>query len=238
MTDETNIWAVIPAAGSGRRMQAGVPKQYLALLGRPVLLHTLERLCSYSRLRGAVVGLAPGDEHWQSFAVPKLEKFLGVYTGGSTRAQTVLHGLEALAAHAHETDWVMVHDAVRPCVCHADLEKLVRSALDSPAGALLAIPLADTVKRAGDDGYVRETVPRVRLWRALTPQMFKLGALREALTAALEENDDITDESAAMERAGLRPRLVEGHPDNIKITHPGDLALAELFLKQQAGERA
>lgn len=235
MTHEANIWAIIPAAGTGVRMRANVPKQYLLLLGRPVILHTLERLCGYPRLRGVLVGLVPGDRYWPSLALPKLEKFLGTFDGGAVRAQTVLNGLRALAAHARDEDWVMAHDAVRPCVRHADLDNLVAAALGSPDGALLGMPVADTVKRADDEGYVQETVARAGLWRALTPQMFRLKKLQEALNAALVDNEDITDESAAMERLGARPRVVEGHPDNIKITQPADLALAELFLKQQDG---
>lgn len=237
MTAAPDIWAIIPAAGAGLRMQAAAPKQYLPLLGRPVIFHTLERLCGYARLRGVLVGIAAGDPHWCALGPVVLEKFLGTYEGGSVRAQTVLNGLVALSAHARDEDWVMVHDAVRPCVRHTDLDTLVDAAVASPDGVLLAVPVADTVKRADQQNRVLETVPRAALWRALTPQMFRLGKLREALTMVLANNEDITDESAAMERAGAHPRLVEGSPDNIKITLPTDLALAELFLKQQSSEQ-
>ena len=238
MTRDANIWAIVPAAGAGTRMQSDVPKQYLPLLGRPVIFHTLDRLCSYSRVRGVFVGITPDDSHWAGLTVPQMTNFLGTFEGGAVRARTVLHGLAALAAHAQPNDWVMVHDAVRPCVRHADLEKLAAAAFGGADGALLATPVADTVKRSDTRGRVQETVLRAGLWRALTPQMFPIGILRDALNAALATDDDITDESAAMERIGARPTLVEGYPDNIKITHPADLALAELFLKQQAGERA
>jgi 2-C-methyl-D-erythritol 4-phosphate cytidylyltransferase len=233
-----DIWAVVPAAGVGVRMQADIPKQYLPLLGRPTILHTLERLCSYPRVRGVLVGIAPGDSHWAMLASTKLDKLLGVYTGGCLRAQTVLHGLNTLAPQARDSDWVMVHDAVRPCVRHADLDKLVSAVQTHPDGALLALPLTDTLKRADTDGRVQQTVPRAQLWRALTPQMFRLGRLRDALAAALALGEDPTDEAAAMEAVGARPLIVEGQPDNIKITRPVDIDLAALYLKQQREDGA
>lgn len=217
-------------------MQAHLPKQYLPLLGRPVILHTLERLCGYPRMRGVVVGIAPDDAQWRTLFVGHLQKLLGTFEGGASRAQTVLNGLVALAARgARDDDWVMVHDAVRPCIRHADLDKLVAVANVSPDGALLAIPVTDTTKRADVEGRVEETVSRSGLWRALTPQMFRIKTLRLALEAMLAKKEDITDDSLAVERLGARPRLVEGSPDNIKITRPTDLMLAEIFLKQQEG---
>lgn len=220
-------------------MQSQTPKQYLSLLGQPILWHTLERLCGYAGLHGVLVGLAPDDRHWSALRIAGFKTLLGSFGGGAVRAATVLNGLDALAEkHATDEDWVMVHDAVRPCVRHADLGRLVAAALQSPDGALLALPVADTVKRADKNGMVQETVPRADLWRALTPQMFRVKKLRDALRSAVQSGEDITDESAAIERAGGRPVLVEGHPDNIKITHPTDLVLAELFLKRQAKEQA
>lgn len=226
---EPRLWAVVPAAGTGTRVGAAVPKQYLNLLGRPVLLHTLVRLCSFPGLNGLVLGLAPGDRHW-----PALQwhhpRLLGTYTGAPTRAATVLAGLEALRAHARADDWVLVHDAVRPCVRHDDIARVVAAA--EPAGALLALAVADTLKRADGSGSVMETVARTDLWRALTPQVFRFERLRMALGAAI--GHDLTDEAAAVERLGDRPRLVPGAPDNIKITLPADMALAEIFLQRQA----
>jgi len=239
LTRADRIWGLIPAAGVGLRMQAAVPKQYLPLRGRPVILHTLERLCHYPRLSGVLVGISAGDRHWAGCApeAGRLPAFLGTYPGGETRAHTVLNGLQALAARAHDGDWVLVHDAVRPCVRLADIAALVDAVTEGgEEGGLLALPVADTVKRADSAGHVRETVSREGLWRALTPQMFRLGALRAALEKAPATGSEITDEAAAIEAAGGLPKLVAGHPDNVKITLPGDLALAELFLKQQEQE--
>lgn len=231
------IWAVVPAAGSGTRMQAAVPKQYLPLSGRPILVRTLERLCAYPRLRGVLVGISASDAHWSKWAgeCAALAHFHGSFPGGAQRAETVLNGLKALR-EAGDEDWVMVHDAVRPCVRHSDLDRLVEALVNEADGGLLALPVTDTVKRADPAGHVRETVPRAGLWRALTPQMFRLGRLRTALERALARGAEITDEAAAIEAAGGRPRVVEGRPDNIKITLPADLALAELYLSRQAAE--
>src|ERR1051325_1877659 len=138
VTSDTNVWAIIPAAGAGARMQAGIAKQYLLLLGRPVILHTLERLCSYPSVKGVMVGLAPQDSRWDSVSTNGLGKFLGTYVGGTTRARTVLNGLTALSTRAQHDDWVMVHDAVRPCIRRADMDKLIEAANTSPEGVLLA----------------------------------------------------------------------------------------------------
>lgn len=218
-------------------MQANLPKQYLPLRGRPILAHALERLCTHRRVQGVMVGIAPDDDRWRGQA-PEWARFarlLGSYAGGATRAHTVLNGLVALGAHARPDDWVLVHDAVRPCVRASDIDRLIAEVEHSAHGGLLALPMADTVKRADAQDCVVETVPRAGLWRALTPQMFRFDSLRNALQQALAQGIEITDEAMAIELAGGRPRLVAGHPDNIKVTLPGDLALAELFLNQQAG---
>lgn len=228
---ESRLWAVVPAAGTGSRVGAAVPKQYLNLLGRPILVHTLARLCSFPNLSGLVLGLAAGDRHW-----PALQwhhpHLINTYTGAPTRAATVLAGLDALSGHARADDWVLVHDAVRPCVRHDDIARVVAAA--EPAGALLALAVTDTLKRADSAGNVSETVARADLWRALTPQVFRFERLRTALRAAA--GHEVTDEAAAVERLGDRPRLVPGAADNIKITLPADMALAELFLQRQAAE--
>ena len=219
-------------------MQAAVPKQYLPLLGRPILVRTLERLCTHPRLQGVLVGIAANDDHWSRCAddCSHLPRFVGTFTGGSQRAQTVLSGLRALASRARAGDWVMVHDAVRPCVRHDDIDKLIDAVVASDQGGLLALPIADTVKRTDASGRVLETVARNDLCRALTPQMFRLDRLQTALEQALADGFEITDEAAAIEHIGGRPLVVAGHPDNIKITHPADLDLAELYLYRQARE--
>ena len=229
------LWAVVPAAVGGARMRAACPKQYLPLLGRAMLLHTLERLGRYPRLRGLAVGIAADDAYWPMLAT-EIPNLLVTYVGGAERAQTVLNGLRALETYAAPDDWVLVHDAARPCVRHADIDSLLAAVAGHADGGLLALPLSDTVKRADHNGCIEETVPRTGLWRALTPQVFRLAALRAALESAMRAGVEITDEASAMEYSGARPRLVHGHADNIKITVPEDLALAELFLREQERE--
>lgn len=216
-------------------MQAAFPKQYLPLLGRPVILHTLTRLCAHPRVRGVLAGVPNQDMHWQKIAAQaaRLPKFLGSYPGGDTRAQTVMNGLKELAKHAQDRDWVLVHDAVRPCVRLGDIDALIAAVGAEPEGGLLALPVSDTVKRVDKEGHVTETVKRDGLWRAATPQMFRIDVLMPALEQALRNGMDVTDEASAIEAAGGHPRVVACHSDNIKITLPEDLMLAELYLKQQ-----
>lgn len=216
-------------------MQASLPKQYLPLLGRPVILHTLERLCTHPRIRGVLVGISDQDNLWQTIVaeLESLPKFLGKYTGGETRAQTVLNGLKELIKHAKPDDWVLVHDAVRPCVRHVDIDKLISTVGNKEQGGLLAFPVSDTVKRVDNEGRVLETVKRTELWRAATPQMFQIKSLTQALEKAMGKGSEITDEASAIEAGGGHPRVVACHLDNIKITLPEDIALAELYLKQQ-----
>ncbi|MFQ5760812.1 MAG: 2-C-methyl-D-erythritol 4-phosphate cytidylyltransferase, partial [Acidiferrobacterales bacterium] len=217
------------------RMQTSLPKQYMPLLGRPVMLHTLERLCAHPRVAGVLVGIAPDDRWWPTLAqdVSRLPKFLDTFVGGSERADTVNNGLKALVAHASPDDWVLVHDAARPCVRATDIDNLIEQVGGHADGGLLALPVADTVKRTDDGQIVSETLPRANLWRAQTPQLFPLARLSEALAQALAAGDVVTDEAAAVERVGGRPRVVAGHADNIKITVDEDMALAELFMKRQ-----
>jgi 2-C-methyl-D-erythritol 4-phosphate cytidylyltransferase len=208
------------------------PKQYLMLQGKTVLQHTLTRLASLP-LAGIVVCVAENDPYWATltldFAVPILQ-----VPGGAERCHSVLNGLNALALRANSRDWVLVHDAARPCVRVADMQKLMRELAEHPVGGLLAMPVRDTMKRASPgDTTVCDTVNRTDLWHALTPQMFRLGALTHALQAQLRQGETVTDDAQAMERQGAHPVLIESHADNIKITHPQDLYLADLFLTQQ-----
>ncbi len=217
-------------------MGTHIPKQYLALLDRTVLAHTVLRLSSHPRIAGIAVVVAADDPHWPRVSASLSQsKPLVVANGGVERCHSVLNGLQALNDVAAADDWVLVHDAARPCLRHDDVERLIQTLSDHPVGGLLGVPLSDTVKRADTAGNVVETVDRTGLWRALTPQMFRLRTLREALQRAVDSGRIVTDEAAAMEAAGHRPCMVEGHADNIKITRPQDLALAELYLRQQEG---
>jgi 2-C-methyl-D-erythritol 4-phosphate cytidylyltransferase len=218
------VWAVVPAAGAGRRFGGEVAKQYIELDGEPLIAHALRALFAHPAVEGAVVALAAGDAAW-----PGWSEFLGkpviACTGGATRAESVLAGLDALPESVRADDFVLVHDAARPNLHAGDLDALLERGRADPVGAILAAPVRDTLKRAGDDGGIDRTEPRERLWRALTPQMFRRLQLARALQSALAEGVEITDESMAMERQGLRPLLVEGREDNLKVTTPADLAL-------------
>lgn len=222
-------WAVVPAAGRGRRFGGEVPKQYLPILGRTVLHHALERLALHPRVRGLVVVLAADDARWPGWRELHGKPVLAC-TGGEERADSVLAGLRALPDTVRERDWVLVHDAARPCLRHDDLDRLLDHGMAHGVGAILAAPVRDTLKRARANGEIAGSEPRDGLWRAFTPQLFRRATLTRALESALLAGAAITDEAMAIERLGLRPMLVEGAEDNLKITTPGDLALAEYVL--------
>lgn len=224
------IWAVIPAAGVGRRMAADVPKQYLDLLGQPIVCWTLQSLLSHPAVQGGVIALADHDTTWDSIA-HEYPRPLHRVTGGAERSDSVLAALEFLLGQGNEDDWVLVHDAVRPCVTGDDIDRLLAAGLSRPDGALLAVPVRDTLKRQETGGRMRDTASRDGLWHALTPQLFPLRLLYEALNTALERGSPVTDDSQAMETAGYQPLLVEGRSTNIKVTRPHDLALAAAVLR-------
>lgn len=226
-------WALIPAAGVGRRMGADIPKQYLPLGGKTVLEHTLDALACHPDIDGLVLVLGADDPRAATLPERVQGKPLLLATGGAQRSDSVSSGLERLAGQADDQDWVLVHDAARPCLRQQDLDRLIEALRDHPVGGLLGVPVRDTMKRAAAGNAVRETVDREGLWHALTPQMFRLGALREALRMAQARGLPVTDDASAMELAGHAPVLVEGHGDNLKITRPEDLALAEFHLRQQ-----
>ncbi len=235
LSDRCDIWAVIPAAGIGRRMQSEIPKQYLKLIGRPVLEHTLNRLLSVDRVLGAVVALQNGDPYWSEVQVNTVKPVI-VAAGGSERCRSVLNALEALAAlpeYTGNNTWVLVHDAVRPCVSIDDIQNLIGGVAGTESGGLLATPVRDTMKRQDDNQAVQQTIDRTGLWHALTPQLFACDRLSGAIASALADGYVVTDESSAMEHAGYRPKLVAGREDNIKITRPADLRLAELYLRAE-----
>ena len=235
--DLPQVWAIVPAAGIGARMAAELPKQYLPVAGKPILLHTLSRLQRHPRIASVVVALNDGDRHWESVRAQLAKPVLRA-SGGSERAGSVFNALAVIADRAAATDWALVHDAARPCVRSKDISNLLAKVEQGGhAGGLLALPVRDTMKRANADQLVVDTVSRSRLWHALTPQLFRVGALREALDDALQAGFEVTDEASAMEHQGVAPLLVAGHPDNIKITHPADLEMAELFLAAQEREQ-
>lgn len=224
------VWGVVPAAGKGLRAGGQLPKQYLPLAGATVIQRTLDRL-SQLPVQAIVVAVAPGDARAAGLAYrdPAVLRFV---TGGDERADSVLAGLQAIADRAADDDWVLVHDVARPCVRLADIEHLLRQVAAHPAGGLLGNRVRDTMKRARGD-EVAETVPREALWHALTPQVFRYGLLRTALEAARRDGVAVTDEAQAVERLGEHPLLVEGARDNLKITWPEDLQMAEAFLRLQ-----
>ncbi len=228
------IWAIVPASGVGARMQGAVPKQYLQLCGKSILEHTLDRLLSFKQIDGVVLVLREEDRTWQTLNYQS-RKPLITATGGEERQHSVFSGLLKLLEIETADPLVMVHDAVRPLVSHQDLQRLIKSAKHNPAGAILGVPVSDTLKRQDDQTNVAETVERGGLWRAFTPQLFRAKLLLKAFEHVSENNLPITDDAAAIEALGMRPALVECSVQNIKITHPQDLELAtQIMLQQQA----
>lgn len=238
----SGIWVLVPAAGTGSRMGADRPKQYLPLADTTVLSATLTRLSNCPVISGVLLGIAPNDAYWPDYAVDTevISKLKDTFIGGQTRAETVLRGCQSLLKTVSGDDWVLVHDAARPCVRIEDIDRLVQAVQNNKQfdGGLLGLPVSDTVKRTDGDSRVLETVPRAGLWRALTPQMFRVSRLYEALQKAEIDGIEVTDEAQAMENIGAHVHMVEGSADNIKITHPGDISLAERYLEQQKLEQA
>jgi 2-C-methyl-D-erythritol 4-phosphate cytidylyltransferase len=221
-------YAIVPAAGSGSRFGGERPKQYLDLLGRPLIYHTLAALTACPDIERVWVVLAPDDPWWPQYDWSGLgHKLETVRCGGATRAESVTNGLQAAAMVATDDDWILVHDAARPCLSAAMLERLFTELADDPVGGILAVPVADTVKRADADQRVAATEPRDGLWQAQTPQMFRYGQLQKSLKNEIS----VTDESGAIEAAGLKPKLVRGDSTNLKVTWPADLALAAMILR-------
>lgn len=236
MPNQPKHVALIPAAGNGSRMGSATPKQYAPLAGRPLIEHAVHTLCRHPRIDQVFVVLAPGDRDfaacdWRGCG----DKLMPLYCGGETRAASVFNGLLAANDAIDGNDWVLVHDAARPCLTATDIDRLLAALKDSEVGGLLAVPVADTLKRANAEGEVLQTVAREQLWRAQTPQMFRYRVLIEALRRA--DIAAVTDEASAVEQTGARPLLVEGGTGNFKVTYPEDLALAELVLQQFHGKR-
>ncbi|EKO3956063.1 2-C-methyl-D-erythritol 4-phosphate cytidylyltransferase [Vibrio fluvialis] len=224
------ITAIVPAAGVGSRMQADRPKQYLILHGHTVLEHTVEVLLRHPDVGQVVVAVSDNDPYFGSLTLANHPRVVRV-SGGKERADSVLSALDYVCRH-QLSEWVLVHDAARPCVEHADISQLIATAQTHTVGAILAAPVRDTMKRADGGQNIDHTVDRVALWHALTPQMFRAQPLMQALTQALAAQTVITDEASAFEWLGQKPALVAGRADNIKITQPEDLALAEFYLSR------
>ena len=232
MAPENNtVWAVVPAAGAGRRMSANIPKQYLPLGGKTVLEHTLDTLLACRQLAGVVVVLSADDAYWPDLQGRYARERLEAVTGGAERCHSVLNGLRHLAGKADADDWVLVHDAARPCVRLTDIDTLIDTVSSTVYGGLLGVPVADTMKQVDGDKRITATVEREGLWHAYTPQMFRAGLLQSALQQAIDDDLLVTDEASAMELAGYRPCMVQGQRDNIKITVPADLELAAYYLQ-------
>ncbi|WP_018141053.1 2-C-methyl-D-erythritol 4-phosphate cytidylyltransferase [Thioalkalivibrio sp. ALJ7] len=229
---EAAFWALIPAAGIGRRMGSDRPKQYLTLGSRTILAHTLSIFLEHPRIRGVVLVLGP-DVDPDALDLPSAGGRLFRVAGGAERADSVQNGLDFLSERAHGEDWVLVHDAARPCLPVSDVDHLLRALGDDAVGGLLACPSTDTIKWSDGAGHVERTLERDRVWRALTPQMFRLDVLREANRKARAAGHAVTDEASAIEFLGKKPRLIEGSAMNIKITRAEDLDLARLYLMQQ-----
>ena len=228
------LYALIPAAGSGSRLAGEAPKQYLSLAGQPMLWHAIRALC-VPQVDSVFVVLAPGDKtferhDWSAFE-GRLEP---LYCGGETRRDSVFNGLVAAMAQVDASDWVLVHDAARPCLPAQDLQRLIEETQADAVGGILAYPVADTVKKVGKDEAgvqrIAGTEERSQLWLAQTPQMFRAGLLAQALRQARRP---VTDEAGAIEQMGLRPRLVAGSRDNLKVTYPEDMAIAEAILRRR-----
>jgi 2-C-methyl-D-erythritol 4-phosphate cytidylyltransferase len=225
---KNKIIALVPAAGLGTRLGDPLPKQYLDLNGAPMIFHALSAIAAVPRVQKTLIILAPGDQHWLSFDWSQLhDRIETAYCGGASRGESVLNGLDYLAPTVDQDDWIMVHDAARPCIHHELIEQFLDELEGERIGGLLALPLSDTLKSADENLRVQRTMPRENLWRAQTPQMFRFGMLRQALKAMPEA----TDEAQAIEMLGHAPKLVTGDSKNLKVTYASDLQLARLLLR-------
>ena len=230
MMQSIKYWAVVPAAGVGKRMNTDRPKQYLPLLDKTVIEHTLIRLLKADVFTAIAVAISEEDPYWPELEVSKHEKVITA-AGGKERADSVLSALKAINTLASDHDWVLVHDAARPCITSTDIIHLIETLKNDELGGILALSSHDTLKSVQGD-YIVDTLDRSHIWRALTPQMFRYGLLKNALETTAG-NSAITDEASALELIGLQPKIVEGRSDNIKITRPEDLALAQFYMEHQ-----
>jgi 2-C-methyl-D-erythritol 4-phosphate cytidylyltransferase len=234
-----HIHALLPAAGQSLRFGGTIIKQYANLLGKPVMAHSIAAVQQHPAVTAVTVAISVDDGLYDELVRPNFPE-LNTITGGDSRARTVLNGLQHILANDPEAEWVLIHDAARPCLGADALERLIERVLGAEprkveCGAILAMPVSDTLKQAGEDGRIIATVDRSTMWAAQTPQLFRLKDLLQSLTAALQFGPAPTDEAQAMERSGYPVQLVKGSVDNIKITRPEDLAIAEAILLRQQG---
>ena len=223
------IWLIMPAAGSGSRMRQALPKQYLNINRMPIIEHTINIFLANSSIEQLMICLPVDDQRFATMSVANHPKVKAT-SGGGSRAQSVLNGLDAIAADDH--DWVLVHDAARPCLSSQLLDRLIEQLQNDEVGGILAVPAKDTLKRSTSDQKIVTTIDRSTIWQAQTPQMFRYGLLHSALNNAVSQGIKITDEASSLEAMGYQPKLVQGDARNIKVTTPEDLGLAELLLKQ------
>ena len=228
----TNIWAIVAAAGVGARFSSGLPKQYCELAGTPIIVRTLRRLTEVTRIAGIGVGIAPGDSAWVGLKAD-LPPAVWSFTGGATRSETVQNGLAELMDRGESDAWVLVHDVARPCVQADDINRLIDVVNYEIPGGLLATLISDTVKSVDDTLRVAKTVPRANLWRAQTPQLFPVDLLHRALVQCADQQQECTDDAQAIEHLGWQPGIVPGADHNLKITRRSDLALATAILQEQ-----
>jgi 2-C-methyl-D-erythritol 4-phosphate cytidylyltransferase len=225
------IWAIVPAAGIGQRMGRRLPKQYVSIENKPILTHTLETICQVPNILQVIIPLHPDDQYWQQLIHLPYKNFVTVI-GADIRYQSVLNALEYIKNAAQPQDWVLVHDAVRPCVTQAGISELLAHLIDHPVGGLWGVPVRDTLKLVDKTGAVLKTIARDQLWHAQTPQIFRFELLYQALMKAKHDKIDITDEASAIEHLGYHPLMVQGSYGNIKITWPEDLISAAHWFKQ------
>lgn len=231
MSDNARYWVVIPAAGVGTRMGVDKPKQYISVNDKSIIEHTIDCFINRDEIEAVVVAISKADDYWSTLAIAKHEKVITA-PGGDERYQSVFNGLNALHEKAEDNDWVLVHDAARPCLSQSAIDRLMINLRTHDDGGILALPCRDTMKRANESGEIVDTVEREFLWHAQTPQMFKYKNLYSAIEKILNENIVVTDEAMAMELSGFKPMLVQGHQENIKVTHKEDLQYLEHYLSE------
>jgi len=233
MSNNNRLWVVIPAAGIGKRMGVDIPKQYITVCDKAIIEHTVEKFTSRNDLQGILVALSNSDQHWSTLELSENNKITTV-TGGEERYKSVYNALCSLKNKAGDDDWILVHDAVRPCITTSEIDQFIAD-LDhlNGIGGILALPCFETMKKANTNHEIEETIDRKFIWHAQTPQMFRYKKLFLAIEKIMNENIFITDEAMAMELAGYKPMLIQGTHSNIKITDQNDLKYLESFLRQE-----